>query len=221
MKKSQPETVKRLRQRTRRIYDRLLSTYPDVHCTLDNISPTQFLLASILSPQCTDVTANRVSKELWKKYPTIGKIASAPPDKIAAIVKPCGMYRVKSRYIQDSAKKLIAGFAGVVPHTLKDLMTFPGVGRKVALVILLEVHGIVEGIIIDTHNIRLANRLGLSTARDPVKLEKHLMKIVARTHWMLWSHLMVFHGRACCTARNPNCRECPVLSDCMYDKKNL
>lgn len=210
-----------LQSRVVYVYEHLLSAYPDAHCTLENVHPHQFLLASILSPRCTDIVANRVSRDLWKAFGSAGAVASAPIGKIERIIRPCGMYRVKARNMQRSAELLVGQFEGTLPRTLNELRLFPGIGRKTSLLILLEVHGIVEGIIIDTHNIRIARRLELTQSRNPSTVENDLCRVVPKKYWAKWSHLMVYHGRSCCTARKPMCATCPILNACPFGKKNV
>lgn len=208
------ETIQEKQTRSDAIFRKLRKAYPNARCTLEIHFPAQFLLAAILSPQCTDNTANKVSAELWKKFKSLEAISSSPIAEIEKILKPCGMYKVKSRFIKKSAQLLIEKYGGILPDTIDNLMEFPGVGRKVALVVLLEQFGKAEGIIIDTHNIRLSNRLGLTSNKDAYKIEKDLMKVVPEKYWRLWSHLMVHHGRSICTARSPKCNDCVLKNLC-------
>lgn len=210
-----------LMKRARYVYEALTAEYPSARCTLNRKNPQQFLFANILSPQCTDIVANQVSDALWKEFGTLDGIADAKVEKIEKVIKPCGMNRVKSRHIHASANLLRGEFNGDVPRTLDELMQFPGIGRKTGLVIMLEVYGIVEGIIIDTHNIRIAQRVGLTDSKSAENIEKDLIDVVPREYWPLWSHLMVFHGREYCTARNPRCDECPILEYCEYGQENI
>ena len=208
-----------LKERSRMVYESLSSEYPSARCTLELRNPQQFLFANILSPQCTDAVANQVSDALWEKFETVDGIADAKVEKIEKVIKPCGMNRVKSKHISASARLLREKFNGNVPRTMEELTQFPGIGRKTALVILLEVYGIVEGIIIDTHNIRIAQRVGMTREQSAEKIERDLQGIVSRKYWRMWSHLMVFHGREYCTARNPRCEECPILEYCDYGRE--
>lgn len=202
--------------RAKFVFEALTIEYPSARCTVNLKSPPQFLFSSILSPQCTDIVVNRVSDDLWDRFGTVEEIAKAKPEKIEEVIRPCGMYRVKTKNIQLSANMLIDEYRGEVPRTIDELMRFPGIGRKTALVIMLEVYGIVDGIIIDTHNIRIANRIGFTKETDAVKIENQLREIVPREYWRMWSHLMVFHGRELCVARNPKCERCPILEVCDY-----
>ncbi len=215
------ESILHKRKRAIRIYDGLLKQYPDVRCTLDNNTPQQFLLSAIMSPQTTDINTNAVSKVLWERYPTLDALSNAPLGDLENAIRSIGLYKVKSRAIQLAAQRLLVDYGGSVPDTLEELMKFKGVGRKVALVVLQEVHHKVEGIIIDTHNIRIAHRFCLSISNDAARIEKDCMEILPKDRWALWSHLMVAHGRALCTARSPRCFECPVIDDCYYPCKNI
>lgn len=198
------------------VYDRLVQEYPDVRCTLDYVDGPQFLFANILSPQCTDIVANQVSRDLHKAFPTLDAIVQAGEVDIQEVIRPCGMYRVKSRHIKGSARLLLRRYGGELPQTMGELVKFPGIGRKTALVILQEVFDIVEGIIIDTHNIRIAHLIGFTSEKSADKIERDLMEIVPRKYWKLWSHLMVHHGRAVCIARNPKCSECVICDVCEF-----
>jgi endonuclease III len=208
-----------LLQRARKVYKALSEEYPSARCTLNLKTPEQFLFANILSPQCTDQIANQVSDSLWEEFGTVGDIADAKIEKIQEVIRPCGMYKVKSKHIKASAQHLRDEHRGALPRTMDELLEFPGIGRKTALVILLEVYGIVEGIIIDTHNIRIARRVGFTDASQADRIEEDLKQIVPREFWRMWSHLMVFHGREYCTARSPKCGECPILEYCDHGKK--
>lgn len=201
------------------VYKRLIKTYPGVHGTLSRKSPQQYLLVNILSPQCSDKIANDVSQRLWEQFRTLEKIASADEKEISTIIKKCGMHNVKSKHIKASAKRLVEVYGGKLPDTLGELMTFPGIGRKTALVILQEQFGKIEGIIIDTHNIRIAKKIGLTKSKNPTIVERDVQAVLPRKYWRLWSHLMVFHGREICIARKPRCDECIICDLCEYGTK--
>ena len=208
-------------KRAELVYERLLERYPDARCTLDIESPERFLFINILSPQCTDKVANRVAVALWDKYANVNEIADAPINELERVIHDCGMYRVKARHIKATAMLLVTKFNGKVPKNLDQLQEFPGIGRKTGLVIMQELFGEVHGIIIDTHNVRIAQRIGLTKEKDPVKIERDLMEIVPKKYWSLWSHLMVFHGRDLCPARNPKCDKCPIADVCEYGQKAI
>lgn len=205
-----------MKERVEQIYQLLLREYPDASCTLNVINPEFFLFSNILSPQCTDKVANSVAKDLYERFKTVEHVADADLEEIKAIVHPCGMHNVKSKNIKNSAKLLLNKFGGTLPDTLVKLQEFPGIGRKTALVILHEIFRKNEGIVIDTHNIRISSRIGLTNSQDPVQVEKDLMKLVPKENWRMWSHLMVAHGRKLCLAQNPKCTECPIKDLCEY-----
>jgi endonuclease-3 len=205
-----------MKERVEQIYDILLREYPDAACTLNIITPEFFLFSNILSPQCTDKVANSVAKALYDRFKTAEAVSNASLDEIKEIVHPCGMHNVKSKHIKESAQLLVNKYDGKLPDTVESLRDFPGIGRKTALVILHEVFRKNEGLVIDTHNIRIANRIGLTDSQDPVKVEKDLMKVVPKDKWRMWSHLMVAHGRKLCLAQNPKCLECPIKDLCEF-----
>ncbi len=200
------------------IYKILLKTYPDAHMTVEFKNPEYLLFANVLSSQTPDTTVNKVMKVLWKKYPGAKYIAKAPISDLEHIIHSIGFHHIKAQNLKRTAEILLDEFNGVVPQNLEDLMKFRGIGRKMGLVLMTEAFGKVEGIIVDTHNIRVSGRLGLTDAKNALGVEKDLMKIIPKDRWRAWSHLMVFHGRAICVARNPKCSICPVKSYCRYYK---
>lgn len=193
---------------------RLRAAYPDAHCELDYETPIQLLVATILSAQCTDVRVNMTTPALFERYPTVEALAAADPVEMEDLVRPTGFYRQKARYIREAAARILTGFGGEVPSDLDDLLTLPGVARKTANVVRGEIYGLADGITVDTHVKRLAARLGLTTATDPVKVERDLMAIIPRESWREISHLLIWHGRRLCTARKPACHECPLNDIC-------
>lgn len=213
------ESISEKKKRVVKIYKILQKEYPDAHCTLGNHSHDQFLFANILSSQCTDQIASRVSKDLMKKFGGAEGVAKASLKQIADVIRPAGFFNVKSKYIKKSAQLLITEYDGILPRTLDNLMKFPGIARKLGLVILGEVYNKVEGIVIDTHNIRLAKRIGLVSPRTKSadKIEKPLLKLLPRSKWRMWSHYMVYHGRAVCVARKPRCEGCVINELCRYN----
>ncbi len=205
-----------------KIYDILIKTYPDARTTLDFVTPEWFLFASLLSPQCTDIVNNRVMVGVRKCYKNPTDIADAPLNEVQELIHDCGLYRPKSKNMIASAKLLRDKYHGKLPIdiTMEQLREFPGIGRKTALVVLTEAFHRIEGIIIDTHNIRVANRIGLVNSTSPIAVEEKLSKILPKDKWRLWSHLMLFHGRAICVARKPKCPICPIKQYCQYYKNN-
>ncbi|RMG94198.1 MAG: endonuclease III [Chloroflexi bacterium] len=187
---------------------RLRQAYPDAHCELNYETPFQLLVAVILSAQCTDVRVNQVTPHLFARYPTPEAMAAAPRAEIEAIIRPTGFFRQKARYIQETAHRIIHEHGGTVPDQMKELLKLPGVARKTANVVLGEIYNHAEGITVDTHVKRLAKRLALTDEDDPGKVEQDLMKLIPAESWIEISHLLIFHGRRVCKARNPECAHC-------------
>ncbi|HNR31597.1 MAG TPA: endonuclease III [Candidatus Hydrogenedentes bacterium] len=208
-------TLEAQRGRARQVFERLRAAYPDLRCTLDFNGPLELLIATILAAQCTDARVNIVTKNLFRKYRKPADYVNAPIEELQEDIRPCGFYRSKARSIVNTCAKLIDRFDGVVPGTIEELLSLDGVGRKTANVILGECFGM-QGIIVDTHCTRINRRLGFTKHADPVKIERDLMKVWPEDHWTLFSHAMVFHGRAVCTARAPRCSQCPVADLCPF-----
>ena len=204
--------------RTAKITAALKKLYPRAKTALRHSNPLQLLVATILSAQCTDTRVNIVTKDLFKKYKTAGDYAKAGRKVFEQEIRTTGFYRNKAKNIIASAKKIIADFGGKVPDNMEDLLSLPGVARKTANVVLGNAFGKNEGIAVDTHVKRLAGRMGVSKHTDPVKIEKDLMELVPRPGWGVCSHLLIFHGRAVCGARKPNCPGCTINKLC--SKKN-
>ncbi|MDO8302964.1 MAG: endonuclease III [Sedimentisphaerales bacterium] len=200
-------------ERIKKIYPILRKTYPDARVSLDFKNPLELLTSTILAAQCTDARVNIVAKDLYKKYRSAEEWARADISEIENDIRSTGFYRNKAKAIKATAQKIIDEFGGEVPKTMEELLSLPGVGRKTANVILGNAFGI-PGIVTDTHVIRLSRRIGLSENSDPVKLEFDLMEIVPKKNWTLFSHLLVFHGRAICMARKPDCEHCPIAKYC-------
>ena len=208
-------TSKANRERAPIVYEKLIAEYPDIRCTLDFKSPFQLLLMTILAAQCTDARVNIVCKDLFKKYKTPADFVAVPVEELERDVQPCGFYKNKAKNIQITCQRLIDHFGGEVPQDMESLVSLAGVGRKTANVVLGECFGH-QGVIVDTHCTRLTNRLGFSKGQDAVSIEKQLMKVWPPAHWTLFSHLMVFHGRAVCDARRPRCSQCVVRDYCPF-----
>jgi len=188
--------------------------YPDAKIALRFKNTWQLLVATILSAQCTDVRVNKVTPVLFKKYKTISDFAEAGLKEFEKDIHSTGFYKNKAKGIISSAKKILNEFNGKVPDTIEELTSLPGVGRKTANVILSSGFGIVVGIVVDTHVIRLSDRLGLTENKDPEKIEKDLMKIIPQEDWRVFSHLLILHGRKICVARRPLCAECRINKLC-------
>ena len=204
------------RQRLARIIRLLKKRYPDARCALEHSNPLELLVATILSAQCTDARVNMVTRDLFKKYRSAEDYAKAPQVSLEQDIRSTGFYRNKARNIRAAAQKIFSDFDGNVPDTMEALLTLPGVARKTANVVLGTAFGKNEGIVVDTHVIRLARRLGLTSRKNNQgdKVEKELMDLVPRKDWTLFAHLLIFHGRQICTARKPDCAACPVSELC-------
>lgn len=196
-----PEIIRRLRQ-----------AHPDARCALHHANPLELLVATILSAQCTDERVNQVTPALFKKYPTAAAFAQADRAELEEAIRSTGFYRQKARYIQEACRIIALEYDGQVPRDMEALLKMPGVARKTANVVLGVAFGIAEGLVIDTHVKRLAQRLALTKENDPDKIERDLMALVPRKDWIDFAHLLIFHGRRVCHARKPDCPNC-VLSD--------
>jgi endonuclease-3 len=196
------------------ILDALDREYPDVECALDHRSPLELLAATILSAQCTDERVNIVTKELFPKYPTAAHYARANPEELEAVIRSTGFYRNKTKSLIGMGTRLVERHGGVVPRTMEELLVLPGVARKTANVVLGTAYGIADGVVVDTHVGRIAQRLGLTKATDPVKIEADLMTLVPREHWIRLSHQFIHHGRRVCSARKPACERCVLQPWC-------
>lgn len=196
------------------IIKRLYTSTPHPTVELHYSTPFELLAATILSAQCTDKLVNTVTPALFKTYPTIQDYANAPVSDIDTLVAKINFHTNKAKNIQAAAKMIMDVYGGNVPDTMEELDALPGVARKTANVILGSVFGKAEGIVIDTHGIRLSNKLGLTTQKDPVKIEQELMKIVPRDKWIDFGHLLTLHGRYICTARPHTCENCPLGDLC-------
>jgi len=210
------ETKEQLASRVAKITAILKKTYPDAKTALLHDNPLQLLVATILSAQCTDARVNIVTKDIFKKYKTAADFAAATPETLEQEIRSTGFYRNKTKSILGAAKVLVKDFSGKVPDNMEELLTLPGVARKTANVVLGSAFGKNEGVVVDTHVIRLAGRLGLTkhTSNASDKIEKELMELVPRKDWSLFSHLLIWHGRSVCIARKPKCDECPVNKLC-------
>jgi endonuclease-3 len=193
---------------------RMRRAHPDAHCELNYGSPLQLLVATILSAQCTDQRVNQVTPALFAKYPTAAAFAAADRAQLEDLVRSTGFFRQKAKYIQMSCHTLVRDYGGEVPGNMEALLTLTGVARKTANVVLGEIFNVAEGITVDTHVKRLAKRLGLTTATDPGSVERDLMRIVPQENWIEFAHLLIFHGRRVCFARNPQCERCTLADMC-------
>ncbi|HEX3986181.1 MAG TPA: endonuclease III [Acidobacteriaceae bacterium] len=198
---------------------RLRAAYPNAECALIHRSPWELLVATILSAQCTDARVNMVTPELFRKFPTPQAFAQASLPAIEEEIRSTGFYHNKAKSISGAAKAIVSEYRGRVPETMAELLPLPGVARKTANVVLGVAFGKAEGVVVDTHVLRLSYRLGLTRAEDPKKVEEDLMRVIPRDRWIAFSHEMIHHGRQICVARKPRCIDCPLETLCHASDK--
>jgi endonuclease-3 len=195
------------------------AAYPEAICELTHANPFQLLISTILSAQCTDVRVNQVTAELYKKYKKPEDFAYATPSELEQEIRPTGFFRNKTKSIMGASKALVERFGGVVPRTMEEILTLPGVARKTGNVVLGSGYGIAVGVVVDTHVIRLSNRLDLTRHTEPKKIEEDLMHILPQIKWIQFSHQLIWHGRRICVARKPRCVDCNIESLCYAKDK--
>lgn len=208
-------SIKIKKEKLKNIIPVLTDLYPTVICTLDHENAFQLLIATSLAAQCTDARVNIVTKELFKRYPDPYAFAIAKVEEVEEYIRSTGFYRNKAKNILSCSKNLVENYHGEVPVEMEELIKLAGVGRKTANVVRGTIFKI-PSIIVDTHCIRLSNRIGLTTSKDPEVIEQELMKIVEKKHWTDLCHRFVYHGRAVCDARKPRCNECKVAPYCDF-----
>lgn len=208
-------------KRVAAILARLDEAYPAANCELKHENAFQLLISTILSAQCTDVRVNQVAETLYKKYPTPEAFAYANPTELEQDIRPTGFFRNKTKSIMGASKALIERFGGQVPQTMEEMLTLPGAARKTANVVLGTAYGIASGIVVDTHVIRISNRLDLTREEDPKKIEQDLMRVIPKNKWILFSHQIIWHGRRVCQARKPKCGECNLEKLCYSKDKTI
>lgn len=210
-----------MKKRTKEILERLDQVYTrEYRCYLNYETPWQLLIATMLSAQCTDARVNVVTKDLFRKYDTLEKFASADLEELEQDIRPTGFYHTKARNIIGAARKLVTEYHGEVPDTLEELTLLPGVGRKTANVILGNIYH-KPSVVVDTHVKRISTRLGFTREKDPEKIEYDLMKELPKDHWILYNIQIITFGRQICFARSPKCEECFLTDYCLeYKKKN-
>ena len=208
----------KVRERVAQLIEIFPGVYPDARTELNFKNPLQLLIATILSAQCTDKRVNLVTPALFKKYRTAADYAKAPPAELEKAIQSTGFFRSKTKSIRGATSTIAKQFGGRVPDSMEELRALPGVGRKTANVVLGNAFHKDEGIVVDTHVIRLSQRLGLTKQSDPEKIERDLMKLVPREHWTNWSHWLIWHGRRRCYARKPDCSQCEVFRLCPSGK---
>jgi endonuclease III len=201
-------------ERVEDILKRLNQLYPEVTCALTHASAWELLVATILSAQSTDVNVNRVTPELFRKYPTVQAFAALTPEQLEPDVRSTGFFRNKSKAVVGAAKQIVSEFGGQVPQEIEKLLTLPGVARKTANVVLGSWFKKAEGVVVDTHVHRISRRLELTKQNEPQKIEQDLMKILPRDRWILFSHQVIWHGRKLCFARKPKCVDCALENIC-------
>lgn len=198
------------------IVELLKARYPDATCSLDFNSPFELGIAVMLSAQCTDERVNKTTPSIFKKYSTPQDFIDIDIKTLEDLIHPCGFYKTKAKNIKAYSKKILEEYNGELPKSMDELITLPGIGRKSANVIMLEAFNNPIGIAVDTHAKRISNRIGLSSNSDPSKIEQDLLKIIPNKYYKDVNHLLVWHGRNICTARNPKCTECPVSKYCNF-----
>ncbi len=200
--------------RVRHVIAALRKAYPDAQCELRHSSPLELLVATILSAQCTDKQVNLVTPELFRRYRSAADYAAAPVEDLEATIRRLGFFRTKARSIRRCCRALVERHQGDVPRTMAELVELEGVGRKTANVVLGNAFGLTEGVVVDTHVMRLSQRLGLTKHQQPEKIERDLMSLVPRRQWTVFSHWLIWHGRRRCFARKPDCAGCELRRLC-------
>ena len=206
-----------MKARTKKIVEILKETYPDAKCELNYETPLQLLVATVLSAQTTDKKVNEVTESLFKDYPDLDAFLTITNDELEDRIKQIGLYRNKSKNLILMFRQLKEKFNGEVPDTMEGITSLAGAGRKTANVVLSNAFGI-PSIAVDTHVFRVSNRLGLANSDNVLEVEKQLQKELPKKEWTLMHHMLIFHGRRCCTARNPKCEECPLNHICKYER---
>ena len=199
-----------------KIVEILKTTYPDAKCSLDFNTPFEMLVAVCLSAQCTDDRVNKTTPSLFAEFDTPEEFANADIKELERLVHPCGFYKNKAKNLKAAGQKIVNDFSGEVPRTMDELMSIPGVGRKSANVIMLEAFNMPQGIAVDAHCKRIANRLGLSSETEPSKIEQDLLKLLPQKYYKDINHVFIWHGRSTCTSQSPKCNTCPVRSYCKF-----
>lgn len=201
-----------------KIVEKLIKMYPDAKCSLDFSNEFELLVAVILSAQCTDERVNKTTPSIFKVCDTPKKFMEIDIRKLEELLHPCGFYHNKAKNIKAMSKILVEKYNSKVPNTMEELQSLPGVGRKTANVVMLEAFNNPQGIAVDTHCKRIANRIGFSKEQEPEKIEKDLLKIIPYKYYKDVNHIFIWHGRNICIARNPKCEECQIKNECKYYK---
>jgi endonuclease III len=209
-----PRTKAELKAQADRVAEHLQQDYPDVTCALENETPFELLIATILSAQCTDARVNMVTPELFRRWPNADAMASAPIKALEKVIQSTGFYRNKAKNIKGASQAIVKRHGGELPPDIDALISLPGVGRKTANVVLGTAYGMATGVVVDTHVTRLSQRLGLTKHTDATKIERDLMQLLPESEWVDFAHRMIHHGRQICSARKPKCSECSMNSFC-------
>lgn len=202
------------------IIETLKEMYPDAKCSLDFSTPFQMLVSVVLSAQCTDERVNKTTPSIFSKYSTPQDFADMDIELLEELIHPCGFYKTKAKNLKRTAQILVEKYDGIVPNNMEDLMSLPGVGRKSANVIMLESFDLPQGIAVDTHCKRIANRLGFSSESDPAKIEQDLLKVIPKEYYKDVNHIFIWHGRNVCTSQKPKCDSCKLQQYCKFYKSN-
>ena len=210
------ESLKKKKERLAKIFEKLKAVYPDAHCELNHSNALELLVATILSAQCTDKRVNMVTTELFKKYRCAEDYLKVTQEELQEDIRTTGFFRNKAKNIQGACRMIVDEFKGELPDTMELLTKLPGVGRKTANVVLGTAFEKNEGIVVDTHVIRLSKLIGLTQDSNPEKIEHDLMTLLPRSEWTLISHLLVWHGRRRCNARKPDCSHCEIHKYCSH-----
>jgi len=208
------ESVEELKKRTRDVIRRLKRAYPGAKCSLNHSNPFELLIATILSAQCTDERVNIVTANLFRKYTKPEDYLKVAPRELEKDIQSTGFFRNKTKSIQGTSRMLTEQYHGEVPHTMEELLELPGVARKTANVVLGNAFDIKAGVVVDTHVTRLSHRLAFTQQKTAEKIEQDLIPIVPKKDWVIFPHLMIYHGRKICKARNPLCAECTIEKQC-------
>jgi endonuclease III len=219
VKKHAKPQLKTSPARIAKIIAGLQKAYPGATCALVHSNAWELLIATILSAQCTDVRVNMVTPTLFRRFPTPAAMANAPLPELEELIRTTGFFRNKAKSISGAAKGVVERFGGKVPRTMDELLSLPGVARKTGNVVLGTAYGIADGIVVDTHVLRLSRRLELTLNTEPKKVEQDLIKIIPKDHWIAFSHELILHGRAICIARKPRCADCTIERECNSSDK--
>ncbi len=195
--------------------------YPDPECQLDNTNAFTLVISVLLSAQTTDAAVNKVTPELFRRWPTPYAMAEADPGEVGKIIRSIGFWKTKAARVVEAAKMIVSDFGGEVPHTMEELTRLPGVGRKTANIVLNDIFDIVEGVAVDTHVFRICTRLKITNKKTPLEAEQDILKLVPQEHWKAMNHQFVLFGREWCDAKKPRCSACPLYDICPSAEKLL